>query len=181
MGGCFSKPARSLDETAQVPAVSGPVPSAGAEKPKQDAVQQTPQPASLPSSASVSAQLPPVVEGWTSADVLTWAAGLGLGPQAAGVLQVCGASVLAICIVAAAVCSLMQAMPDHSLCMLPSPCAGLLGPTVAAVDRQGALAARCAGCSRTTSVAYSTQKAARAARPTAATTQAATGVACRAG
>jgi hypothetical protein len=88
MGACFSKPARPDEAdkaTSSVPvSVSGTVP----EQPKQDAVQHFQQLDSLPSSASVSAKLPPVLEGWTQTDVQSWAAGLGLGPTAAAALQV---------------------------------------------------------------------------------------------
>jgi hypothetical protein len=106
MGACFSKPARSDADEADKATSSVPVPVSGTvpEQPKQDAVQHFQQLDSLPSSASVSAKLPPVLEGWTQTDVLTWAAGLGLGPRATAALQVssCPCAVgCAICVVKA--------------------------------------------------------------------------------
>jgi hypothetical protein len=108
MGGCFSKPARVAADHAGAAAAKqpqsvqqeqpAPVPLPAQDARQQQQQQQTQKPASQPSSASVSAQLPPVLEGWTPGDVLTWAAGLGLGPQAAAALQVCCACAQGSCV-----------------------------------------------------------------------------------
>jgi hypothetical protein len=92
MGGCLSKPALSDAqhvEAAKSPHVASEVPSTGHDGAKQGSEQQQVHLPDVPaSSLSASGLLPPVLEAWSASDVLTWASGLGLGPAAAGALQV---------------------------------------------------------------------------------------------
>lgn len=92
MGGCLNKPALSDAqhvEAAKFPHVASGVPSTGHDGAKQGSEQQHAHLSDVPaSSPSASGLLPPVLEVWSATDVLTWAAGLGLGPAAAGALQV---------------------------------------------------------------------------------------------
>lgn len=103
MGGCFSKPARphaqtegpAQQQSLNVPSVTAPS-TAPAAEPTQGKDQDIQQLSAQQASTATSAQLPTVLEAWSPADVLTWAAGLGLGPTAAGALQVraCGVCLL---------------------------------------------------------------------------------------
>lgn len=103
MGGCFSKPARphaktegpAQQQSPNVPSVTA-TSTAPAAEPTQGKDQDIQQLSAQQASPATSAQLPTVLEAWSPADVLTWAAGLGLGPTAAGALQVraCGVCLL---------------------------------------------------------------------------------------
>lgn len=96
MGSCLSKPDRPKD-VQHVEASSAAAPAPAAQE--QAARNQQQQQVSVVPGASPAGS----VEGWTAPEVVSWATGLGLGPQATAALQV-RSPIAALCCCACPAC-----------------------------------------------------------------------------